>query len=301
MNIAVLGCGGVGGYYGSKLAYYYSGHPSVNIIFLARGKHLEKMQESGLVVCIPGKEFTVRPFLATEAFDGTFDLVLVAVKTYDLPAAIGQIRKNITAVTIIIPLVNGVEAYELLRQEFPASNIFQGCCYLNSLVEAPGIIRFMGGSEQVQLGFHDEALLGQTAELLSAAGLDVFSGKDISDKVWEKFLFGSVFSAIGSLQNETFGEIASSPERMKLARKMLTEANAVAQAKGINLRPSIADDILVKIRAFSKDARSSMQQDFAKGKRTELETFVGYIIRCGKELKIETPEYLEIYEQLNKR
>ena len=301
MKIAILGCGGVGGYYGGRLAVHYYNDSSKQVIFLARGKQLEAIRANGLKVLTPQHEFIARPFEAAESVAGTLDLILVCVKACDLGAAMEQVRENITADTIIVPLVNGIEAYELLRRRFPQARVFQGCCYLNSFIEKPGVVKFIGGFEQVQIGFEDEELLQQTAGILSAAGLDVFSGRNISGKVWEKFLFGSVFSAIGSLHNESFGEIASSPGRMMLARKMLEEVKAVANAKGISFRLTIVGDLLAKFTTFSKEARTSMQLDFASGKRTELETFVGYVIRCADEFQIEIPAYREIYALLSAR
>jgi 2-dehydropantoate 2-reductase len=302
-KIAILGCGGVGGYYGGKLADFYSRNTNAEIIFIARGKHLDAIRAYGLKIVSPTKEFTVHPAIATDSTAelGLFDLVLVCVKTYDISSALVSVRSNVGARTVIIPLVNGIEGYELIKAEFPSAKVFQGCCYLNSYVEASGVIKFRGGFEQVQIGFDDEELLKKTAMILSSAGIDVFSAPDVSAKVWEKFIFGSVLSGIGSLENESFGDIAANPARMQLARKLMNELFRVAQAKKIPLANTLVDELLAKISTFPAEARTSMQLDFANGKHTELETFVGYVIRVGDEAKVEVLEYRKLYEVLKRK
>jgi 2-dehydropantoate 2-reductase len=258
---------------------------------------------NGLKISSPGKEIIAHPKVATDntTSSGLFDILLVCVKTYDIKSALASVRSNVGEQTAIIPLVNGIEGYEIIKEEFPAARVFRGCCYLNSFVEAPGVIKFRGGFEQVQIGFPDEKILKRTADVLSAAGIDVLSMADISAKVWEKFIFGSVLSGIGSLENESFGEIAANPARMMLARNMMNELFLIARAKGINLSETIIDSLLAKISTFPADARTSMQLDFVNGNRTELETFIGYVVRAADELKQEIPEYRKVYVTLKKK
>lgn len=301
MKIAVLGCGGVGGYYGGKLALFYSANKNVEIIFIARGSHLEAIRLHGLKVRGPEKEFAAFPKVAVDfpLGQGMFDVLLVCVKMYDIEAAIELVRTNVNAKTVIIPLVNGIEGFEILERAFPSSAVFRGCCYLNSYVEGPGVIKCRGGFEQVQIGYPDAALRNKIADILSAAGMDVFAADDISVKVWEKFIFVSVLSSIGSLKNESFGDIAANTERMNLARKMMEEVHSVAIGKGILLTEGIIESSLAKISTFPKESRTSMQLDFSRGKRTEIETFIGYVIRCAEELKIQVPEYKKVYFSLS--
>lgn len=302
MKIAVLGCGGVGGYYGGKLAGFYSGNQDIEIIFIARGKHLEAIRAHGLKISAPGNEFVAHPKIATDdpAALGVFDVLLVCVKTYAITSSIRLVKSNVGPQTVIIPLVNGIETFEILKSEFASSRIFQGCCYLNSFVESPGVIKFRGGFEQVQIGFPGDQLREEISAVLSAAGIDVYAAPGISEKVWEKFIFGSALSGIGSLENESFGEIAASPERMQLAREMMNELFSIAVAKGIKLPATLVDTLLAKISTFPKEARTSMQLDFVNGKRTEVETFIGYVVRCAEELKLEVPAYQKVYAALRK-
>jgi 2-dehydropantoate 2-reductase len=300
MRIAILGCGGVGGYYGGKLAHFYSGNTSVEVIFIARGKHLGAIRTHGLKVFSPSDEFTAHPAIAADATAdlGVFDMILVCVKNYDIEAALDKVKINVGKNTVIIPLMNGIEGYEITKNKFPEALVMRGACYLNAFVEEPGVIRFRGGSEQVLIGYADDAVREEAQQILSAAGLDVFSAADVLSKVWEKFLFVSVLSGIGSLENESFGEIAASAERMELAGKMMNELCAIAVAKEIGLPQTIGETVLAKIPAFPAEARTSMQRDFVNGKQTELETFIGYVVRTAAELNLEAPEYKKVYTAL---
>lgn len=303
MKIAVLGCGGVGGYYGGRLARHYSEDHNIEVVFIARGNHLEEIRAHGLKVITPSEEFTAYPgkVIDNPAALGVVDVLLVCVKTYDIASSIQQIKSNVGNETVIIPLVNGIETYELLQKEFPAARVFQGCCYLNSFVESPGVIKFRGGMEQMQVGFPDDQLREKMAAVLAAAGIDLYAAPDIAEKVWEKFLFASVLSGIGSLKNESFGDIAASAERMQLARTMMNELFSIAVAKGIKLPDTIVDKHLSNLSTYPKEARTSMQRDFTNGKRSELETFIGYVIRSAEELRIEVPAYEKVYAELKSR
>lgn len=303
MKLAVLGCGGVGGYYGGKLARHYSEDHNIEVVFIARGNHLEEIRARGLKVITPSEEFIACPKKVTDdpVTLGIVDVLLVCVKTYDIISSIQQVRSIVGDKTVIIPLVNGIETYELLKKEFPNSRVFQGCCYLNSFVESPGVIKFRGGMEQMQIGFPDDQLREKIAAVLAASGIDLYAAPDISEKVWEKFLFASVLSGIGSLKNESFGDIAASTERMQLARAMMNELFSIAIAKGIKLPGTIVDKHLSNLPTYPKEARTSMQRDYTSGKRSELETFIGYVIRSAEELKIEAPAYEKVYAELKSR
>jgi 2-dehydropantoate 2-reductase len=161
MKIAVLGMGGVGGFYGGKLARYFSGNKNCEITFIARGKQLEAIRAHGLKVIEGENEFIAHPDIISDDSGslGKFDVLLVCVKTYSLTEAIQSVKNNITSETIIIPLMNGIEPYENLVREFPDAKVFQGCCYLNAFIESPGVVKFRGGFEQVLFGFPDHEKL----------------------------------------------------------------------------------------------------------------------------------------------
>lgn len=295
--------GGVGGFYGGKLAHCYSGDKKIEVNFIVRGKHLEAIRKNGLKICSPDSECIAHPHLATDKPEeiGKIDLLLVCVKTYDLESAIELVSHNVDSDTVIIPLMNGMEGVEKLKNAFSQSKIFQGCCYLNSFVESPGVIKFRGGFDQVLIGFSDENKLSEVASLFKKAGITVYSNADISKQIWEKFIFGSTVSSIGSLENESFGEISSKPERKKLLAEMISELLLIAAAKGIVFDEDFKNNLLDKIVSYPFEARTSMQLDFANGKKTEIESFTGYVVRLGSELGIEVPNYQKVYDLLRKK
>jgi 2-dehydropantoate 2-reductase len=300
MKIAILGIGGVGGYYGGKLAAHFTNDKHVEIIFIARGNHLKEIQKNGLKVIAPEEKFIAHPTSVVENPEacGIFDVLLVCVKTYDLENALELVSKNISNQTIIIPLMNGIDPIEKIKLRFPDSQIFQGCCYLNAFIESPGVVKFRGGFDQVLIGFPDQEKLSLVSNLFSEAGINVFSAADISRQVWEKFIFGSTVSSIGSLENESFGEIMERSERKKLLRDLIEECLLIANAKGIILENDFTDKLIQKVESYPFEARTSMQLDFVTGKRIEMETFTGYVVKCGLELKIALPFYSEVYSQL---
>jgi 2-dehydropantoate 2-reductase len=303
MKIAILGIGGVGGFYGGKLAQHFLGNKNVEIIFIARGNHLEAIRSQGLKIIEGEKETVVHPAIATDdpSALGKFDVLLVSVKTYSLREAIRLVRNNINSETIIIPLVNGIEPYENLVHDFPEAKVFQGCCYLNAFIESPGVVKFRGGFEQILFGFPDDEKRLSVEKLFSKAGINFVSERDISKKVWEKFIFGSTVSSVGSLENESFGEIIANAERKKMLCNLIDECLLIANAKGIVFENDFAEKLIQKISTYPFEARTSMQLDFANGKRTELETFTGYILKCGNELGIDIPNYRRVYLQLRKK
>lgn len=302
-RVGILGLGGVGGYYGGKLAHHFYGNEEVEIVFIARGKHLDAIRENGLKIIEGENEMIVRPnaISVDTATLGKFDVLLVAVKTYSLEEAIQSVKSNVTPETIILPLVNGIEPYEMLVREFSNATVFQGCCYLNAFIESPGVVKFRGGFEQVLFGFPNEIKRNSIAELFSSAGINYFCDADISKQIWEKFIFGSTVSSIGSLQNESFGEISANQERVNLLRNLINECLSVANAKGIIFENDFEEKLVKKVASYPYEARTSMQLDFATGKQTEVETFTGYVVRCGEELGIDLPFYKSVYRQLKEK
>ena len=300
MKIGILGIGGVGGYYGGKLASCFANKSRHEIIFIARGIHLGEIQNSGLKIISPESTYIARPTLAVEnpGKCGIFDLLLVCVKTYDLANALELVSGNINSSTIIIPLINGIDPVEKIKWKFPGSTVFQGCCYLNAYIKSPGTVKFRGGLEQILIGCHNAEKLSVVSDLFSEAGINYFSAPGISKQVWEKYIFGSTISSVGAIENESFGEIISDPERMKLLDGMIEEVLSVANSKGMIFENDFKEKLIEKISSYPGNARSSMQLDFVTGKKTELETFTGYVVKCGEESGINVSNYKMVYELL---
>ena len=195
MKIAVLGLGGVGGYFGGKIAQKYAGLPGHQVIFIARGPHLAAIREKGLRVKAVEGEFTARPDLATDsaAEVGPCDLILVCVKGYDLEAAATAIVPMLHEKTVVLPVLNGVDIAEGLAALLFRGRILSGCVYISSFVEAPGVIRQVGGTCQLFFGPEDGKTEGYRPleTLFKEAGIKAELSGEIAVHLWSKYLFVS--------------------------------------------------------------------------------------------------------------
>jgi len=303
MDVAIVGVGGVGGYYGGKLALRYAGKPDTRIIFIARGEHLLKIQEKGLQVGAVSETFTTRPHLATDqpAALGSFDLVLFCVKAYDLEESAAKLQENVNDQTVIITLLNGVDNAERLRNSFPQAKILNGCVYISAFIEAPGMIRQAGGSCKLFFGAEegDHSRYGGLEKIFTDAGIDVEYRKDIRMVVWEKYIFVSPLASATTYLGKTFGEIMEDEVSKSFLTGLVKEVEVVARSQGIQLPENASKAALEKVKSFPYGTKTSLQMDFEKGKRrTELDTFTGYIVQYGNKHGIPVPYHQEAYDSL---
>lgn len=305
MNIAVVGIGGVGGYYGGKLARRYAGQRDFQVTFIARGEHLREIRERGLQQITEEGTFTAVPDRATDdaARCGVFDLILFCVKTYDLEESARLLNENIDERTLAISLLNGVDNAERLRVVLPQADVLNGCVYIGAQMVHPGVVRQAGGSCKLFFGpenggNHDYRMIER---LLRDAGIKAEYREDIKTVVWEKYLFVSPLASATTYLNMTMGEFVEHGESRRLLEGLLDEVELIARAQHVSLPEDIHKISLEKISLFPYEAKSSMQMDFEKGNRTEVETFTGYIVRFAKNHGISTPFHEEVYNYLLKR
>lgn len=301
-RIFILGIGGVGGYFGGKLAGFYENSPEVEIVFLARGKNKEAIREKGLKLSTTAGETVVHPALCTDdpGEAGVADVLIVSVKSYDLENSLSAWKACIGEKTIVIPLLNGVDASERIRAMFPHNLVCDGCTYLVSRLVSPGEIRETGkiGLLFFGNGNADDARLESLVEIFRAAGIDAHSPADIREIAWEKFLFISSIATLTSWLNCTVGDLLNQPEKNKLLLGLLGEMQQLAHAKKIHLPENAVPKILERMRSLPPATTSSMHSDFQKGGKTEMESLTGYVVRLGKELGIPTPGFDRAYEGL---
>jgi 2-dehydropantoate 2-reductase len=303
MDIAVVGIGGVGGYYGGMLARHYAGSSAVRIIFIARGEHLEKIQEKGLRVRSAVETFTARPHLATDQPGelGPFDLVLFCVKTYDLEESAATLQENVTGRTVIITLLNGVDNAERLGRVFPQATVLNGCVYISSFIEEPGLVRQASGSCKLFFGADkgDRAGYIPVEKIFTDAGIDAEYSADIRTAVWEKYIFVSPLASATTYLKKTSGQIVEDEPSRSCLTGLVREVELVARAQGVQLPDNEYDIALEKVSSFPYETRTSLQMDFEKAKeKTELETFTGYIVRYARENGIPVPYHQEVYDSL---
>ncbi len=292
MRIAVFGAGGVGGYIAANLC-----DRGNEITVVARGAHLEAIRALGLRVIEDEREYTVRPDAAISeaALEGVYDLVLLCVKGYDMERAVETLRPHLTPDTIILPLSNGVEHFEMLRRRLDAK-ILIGCCYILSHIASPGVVRKKGKVFAAVFGSaaHPEAA-NSVAAIFEDAGLRCRTPEDIDTAVWKKYLFISAFASLTSYYNLPIKAVYE--RRRAEAETLLEEIAAVARAKGIE----IGDEVQKALETASgvpESASTSMHLDFQQGKPTELEALSGYIVTEGARLGVSTPLMKKLYDGL---
>ena len=305
MRIAVVGIGGVGGYYGGKLAQYYNSQSDMEVVFIARGEHLAQIRKHGLKLLTTEGNLTAMPAIATDNPKelGSMDLVLICVKTYGLERCMRILEKNVEEKTVLLPLLNGVDNAERIKSFFPHSKILNGCVYISTHIVSPGVVQQVSGSCQLFFGpEHDdiEAFM-KLEETLTNAGIKTELKANIDEIIWEKYIFISPLASVTTLFGEPFGTVMDRKESRDLTEGLIKEVEQIARTKGIGLAEDIVDATLVKVSAFPYGTKSSMQVDCEKGKKTEIEAFTGYVVRCGEELGVDIPLHRMVYDKLKER
>lgn len=298
MRLAIMGSGGVGGYFGGLLAQ--AGH---DVTFIARGEHLQAIQRQGLRVESVHGDFVVAPAHATDdpVTVGPVDLVLFATKTYHIEQAAAAMRPLVGPGTAVLPLHNGIDASERTIAVLGAGPVLGGLCYVGSMVSAPGCVKQVSQFRRVIVGELDGGVSPRVEAIvatLAASGAAAEATDDIQKARWTKFIFIAPFSGIGSVARVPAGLIAGSPETRALLECAMLEVEAVARAAGVALDA----DIVAKTMAFcdnmSPGQTASMQRDVMDGKLSELESMIGVIVRMGAELGVPVPTFRVLYGAL---
>jgi 2-dehydropantoate 2-reductase len=302
MKIAVIGLGGTGGYFGGKIAAAYAGSPGHRVIFIARGAHLAAIREGGLMLKTVDGESRVMPDLATEnpAQAEPCDLVLFCVKEYDLAAAAAGITPLIHEKTTVIPILNGVDIAERLRAILPRGVVLGGLVYISSFIEAPGVIRQVGGSCQLIFGPDDGKIepYRPLETLLKGAGIKAELSADIALHLWTKYLFVSPMAGVTSLMRFPFGPVMADAKGRAMVRGLMEEIARLAAARGIRLPADSVEVAIKRVESFPPQTKSSLQLDIERGGRNELELFIGFAVRAGRTLGIPVPLHEKLYAAL---
>ncbi len=299
MKIAIFGSGGVGGYFGGRLA-----HAGQDVTFIARGEHLAAITESGLRVDSIGGDFVVHPTKATDSPQsiGRVDLIILATKAWQLDSAIEQMKPLVGEGTMVLPLLNGMEHMDTLLTAFGREHLLGGLCRISAFVAGPGHIRHVGVPPFIAFGELDNsksARVDSLKEMFSALnGITVDTPTDINVAMWEKFIFISGTSGVGSFTRQTIGQFRANPETRAMLFNALNETAAVARARGAALSESFVTDTMKRIDTIQPDVMASMQKDIMEGRPSELNEQTGAVIRMGRAAGVPTPTHEIIYAKL---
>jgi 2-dehydropantoate 2-reductase len=307
-NVCVIGVGGVGGYFGGKLAHAFSSNsdPSVNVFFIARGKHLEAIRENGLIVKSP--EFgtiTCKPTLATERISELpqIDFFLIAVKGYDLMEAAASMQDHVKEKTMILAPLNGADIQERLRIKIHTGKIFPSCVYISSYIEEPGVV-LTGKPGKIIFGkdpAYPDDIPHELFKLFQESSIDYEWKEDANPAIWEKYIFIASFSLISAYSNRTLDEILEDPSLKKEVIGIMNEINSIALKRKIQLSDGMVDLALKKATMFPPGTQTSLQRDISQKKvKSELELLGGTILYLGKEMGIPTPTTRRICRELER-
>jgi 2-dehydropantoate 2-reductase len=300
MRIVVYGTGGAGGHFGARLA-----RAGEDVVFIARGAHLDAIRASGLHVEAetPEREIHLQPARATADPDAVSEaeVVLLGVKTWQVEDAGRAMAPALPAGAFVVPLQNGVEAADQLRSTIGSDRVIGGVCRTISFLVGPGRIRTVGAHNSVQLGELDNAPSARTARLretLERAGLQASIPADIHAAVWTKFSFVVPVGSVGAFLRQPIGRIRSDPASRAMLERGMREIVAVARARGIALADETVTSSMAFVDTLDPSGTSSLQRDLAEEKPSELEAWTGAVVRLGRESGVPTPLHAEIYAAL---
>lgn len=297
-----MGSGGVGGYYGGVLAR--GGH---ELWFVARGAHLDALRDHGLEIRSSESPIRLRPVRAVaapaEAGSG-FDLVLFTVKGYDTEAAATALRPVVGSMTAILTLQNGVDSAERLGAILDGTSVLAGTTTIESTIAAPGVIEQKGPRPRIVLGEPSGTVTPRAetiAGVLRDAGIETVVSADMRRTLWEKFVRLAPSASLTSACGASIGTVRATPEGGALYRTLVAEAVAVGRAAGAALAHDAVETSMTFIMALPPAMTTSMQRDYDRRGRVELEELTGTVVRLGRALAVPTPAFETIYGILKVR
>ena len=297
MRIAVFGAGGVGGYFGALLAR--AGH---ELTIVARGAHLAAVQRAGLAVKSALGDFHVQPARAIAPGEAAAcELVLVAVKNYDLEAALPAIAAVAGDGAAVLSLLNGIDAPELLARVVAAERVLVGQCSVGAWVSAPGEVTHIGSRRGIALGEWRRPVGDRTravAEVLEQAGIQIELVEDVVAAAWKKLIWTAAYSGVAALARAGAGPVRSSAALRALVEQGLREGEEVARALGVALPSDIVAGSLATLDGLAPDARPSLLRDLERGKKLETEALSGAIVRAAARAGVAAPLHEVVHKVL---
>jgi 2-dehydropantoate 2-reductase len=299
MKIAVMGSGGVGGFYGGHLA-----HVGCDVTFVARGAHLKAMREHGLKIesaahgdiHVPKVKVTEDP-----ATIGPVDLVIIAVKLWDIETTANAIKPIVGPHTGVLSLQNGVIKDDILRRAFGDKAVMGGVGYVATHISRPGVIHQTGTLQRLLFGEYDGSRSERAETLYAAAlrtGIKTELSADIRKTLWEKYVFLVGLSGSTTTMRSTIGPIRENPQTRAFLQDLMRETVAVGRAHGVALPGDYADQRMTFADSVAADMTSSMHHDLEGGNRLEVAWLSGGVVQLGKAVKVPTPANRAVWDML---
>lgn len=294
MKLAVYGTGGVGGYFGGRLAL-----AGVDVHLIARGAHLEALRQHGLQVTSTKGDFHVElPATDDASGVGPCDYVLLAVKSFDNEAAAPRLRPLLGDRTAVISFQNGVDNEERIESAVGPGHVMGGVAYIFSRITEPGIIAHTGGPARLVFGEMDGIRSGRAQRFLDAclkAGIDAELSEDIRSVLWDKFAFICAQAGMTAAVRLPIGELRTVDESWDAFKRIVEEVRAVAAAEGVELPADTVERHARFAQGLEPAGYSSLYDDLTSGRRMELEALHGTVVRRARRHGIPVPVCETIY------
>ncbi len=298
MRFLVVGAGGVGGYFGARLAA-----DGNEVTFVARGAHATAMAEKGLTVLSPRGDVTITDpqLLGDPREAGIFDVALLCTKLWDLAEAARLIKPLLAIDSAVVPLQNGVTAEETVAEELGRQRVIGGVAYIAATIAEPGVIRHTGDFAALTFGELDGSDSWRVESLhaaCQAAGIDAKPTTRIEEKIWEKFIFLAPLAGATAYFRSDVGGLRDDPKRRQFFEELVEEVTAVARAKGITFKRQIVEHTIAVFKKLPSSVKSSMLHDLEQSRPLELNWLNGEVVRQGRDLGITCPRNCEVFEAL---
>lgn len=310
LKIAVVGVGGVGGFVSAMLASHLS-----NVTVVARGARGKAIEENGLILHSDYKgEITARPAVVPSVKElGDQDVVFICVKNYSLEQVLGDLQQGADGKpvlkdgTIVVPVMNGIDPWERVRKALPGCRVVDSVIYIVTYANADYSIRQEGGFAALRIGTtqegaEDKEAVETVASILRDADIDFKTPRDIEAAIWEKYILNCAFNVCTAAYDRNIGPLRDNPETAAEYEAAIREACALARAKGVGIRDDYEENMINRFyNVLSDTDSSSLQRDVHAGKKSESDTFCGYVVREGDRLGVPVPVMKKLYKMLQDR
>lgn len=307
-RLLIFGTGAVGGYYGGMLA-----KNGLDVAFIARGENYKILKQKGLILIRDGKKENVpiKVFDTTKGL-GFFEYIFICVKGKDTRSAAESIKENVGPHTTVVSFQNGIENENIIGEIVGKDKVIGANVYVTSTLVDYGVVDQFGYNAALIGEFNKEKTkrILELKEILSQAGILTIVSEDIEADMWNKLVWNASFNPVSVLSQKTVDKILEDKELYELVKNIMTEVKEVAIAHGVNIRADTVEFNLNRSKNITPNAalsqdfsgfKTSMLQDYEKGKPIELEELVGVVIRKAKEKNISVPNTEKVYKELKEK
>lgn len=302
MKITVAGIGGVGGYLSGMLAQTYE-----NVTLIARGERKKSLEQEGLRLHSDfNGEIKVKAAKIVEKGEDIKeiqDIIFICVKTYSLEEVCKTLQGCVDEHTVIVPVMNGADIGDRTRKYFEKGTVVDAVIYITAFFNPDYSVSQIGNYAKIQIGTKEQNQSGKEAverawKCMQDAGIDVWISADVEAAVWEKYIFNCGYNVITAYYMEMVETLQSSEQKSEEFRTLMEEAYAVAAAKKIRIREGYIDSEYARFKSLDAGSTSSLKRDLEAGRKSELETFSGYLVREAHRLGVLVPLSEKIYEKM---